>query len=336
MNIPELTFYCELKSEFLVKLFENRFVLDDLKTLKAKLSLGILDFSNERAQVIKKLNKFGIPVIAWLLLPEEDGYWFNADNYLKAGERYDEFIQWTKENKLDWDGIGLDIEPDINFLKNLREKKIKMLPGLIKRFSHKKQILEAQLFYRKLVEKMHLDGYKVESYHIPLIIDERKADSTVLQRVIGLVDLNADKEVLMLYSSFLRPRGNEVLWQYASEAGSIGIGNTGGGVDLEGVIDIPPLTWDEFSQDLRTASKFGKPVHIFCLEGCVAQGFLERLITFKWDEEPSINDSSIVRIGRKGIQALLWTIQRPWVILATSLSLFSGLLLLKKKKKKSK
>lgn len=334
MNIPELTFYCELRSEPLKKLFENRFVMDDLKTLNAKLSLGILDLSVERAQVIKKLNKVGIPVIAWLLLPEEDGYWFNAENYVKAGKRYSDFKHWTAGNKLNWAGIGLDIEPDINYFQELSKKKIKMLPILLKRFSQKKQILDAQSFYRELVEQMHVDGYTVESYHIPLIVDERKAGSTVLQRVMGLVDLSVDKEVLMLYSSFLRPRGNEVLWQYASEAGSIGIGNTGGGVELDGVIDIPPLTWDEFSNDLRTAAKIGKPVHIFCLEGCVAQGFLERLITFRWDEEPEFSNSSLIKVGRKGLQVVLWTLHRPWVIPVTGLGLISGLILIKKGKKK--
>jgi hypothetical protein len=332
MKIPELTFYCELKAEPLKKLFENRFVMDDLKTLNASLSLGILDFSPERAQVVKKLNKLGIPVIAWLLLPEEEGYWFNADNHTQAVARYEAFKQWTAENKLKWAGIGLDIEPDINAMKHIRTQKLRMLPELLRRMVDKKHLHVAQEAYRTLVSQMHEDGFKVESYHFPLIVDERKVHSTVLQRVAGLVDLDVDTEVLMLYSSVLRPRGQEVLWQYAREADSIGIGNTGGGVDLKGVIDIPPLTWEEFANDLRMAYKIGKPVHIFCLEGCVGQGFLERLITLDCEQEPDIPKSNVIKVARSLLQAVLWTLQRPWVILAGILGVIGSVLLFKRKK----
>jgi len=332
MRIPDLTFYCELEAEPLKKLFESRFVLDDLKSLNARLSLGILDLSDERAQVVKKLNKLGVNVIAWLLLPKDEGYWFNLDNYEKSSKRYDAFKAWSETNKLKWDGIGLDIEPDINAMQELRQKKWAMLPDLFKRLLDGKRVKRAQAAYRGLVDQMHADGYFVESYHLPLIVDERKAHSTVLQRLAGLVDLEVDHEVLMLYSSFLRPHGQEILWQYAKEADSIGIGNTGGGVDLEGVIDVPPLTWEEFSRDLRLAFACGKPVHIFCLEGCVAQGFLSRLVTFDWLDETPKPGALLVKTGRGALQTLLWTLQRPWVILVTVLGVVGGILILKKKK----
>ena len=69
----EITFFCELRAHELKKLFEDRFVFDDLKTLNAGISLGILDLSSERANVVQKLNRLGIPVTAWLLLPEGIG-----------------------------------------------------------------------------------------------------------------------------------------------------------------------------------------------------------------------------------------------------------------------
>ncbi|MCJ7696433.1 MAG: hypothetical protein MUO40_13550 [Anaerolineaceae bacterium] len=334
MQKPDLTFYCELETTALKKLFESRFVMDDLKTLNARLSLGILDLSDDRAQVVKHLNRLGVKVIAWLLLPKEDGYWFNLDNYTQASQRYEDFKVWSKQHNLKWNGIGIDIEPDIQAMQDLRTKKWTMIPGFIKRFLDAGRVKRAQEAYRILVDQMHADGFFVESYHFPLIVDERKARSTVLQRVAGLVDLEVDHEVLMLYSSFLRPHGHEILWQYANEADSIGIGNTGGGVDLEGVIDIPPLTWEEFSQDLRLAHASGKPVHIFCLEGCVAQGFLARLITFDWENGVERPKGLAVRTIRGALQTLLWTLQRPWVILITILGAIGSIFLLRHKKKK--
>ena len=78
MTHPELTFFTELSPGDLTELFKGRFVIDDLQALDAALSLAIIDFSEERAAVVKRLNEAGVPVIAWLLLPEEEGYWFNA------------------------------------------------------------------------------------------------------------------------------------------------------------------------------------------------------------------------------------------------------------------
>jgi len=337
MPKPELTFFCELHTEQLTRLFEDRFVIDDLNNLGAALSLGILDLSEERAEVVKRLNKAGLPMVAWLLLPEEDGYWFNVDNYEKAVERYTAFKAWTADHQLEWAGIGLDIEMNINDLHQLLDRKQskKFIATLFQRFTNKKRVFEAQNAYQDLVKLIHADGYSVESYHIPLISEERRAYATVLQRTVGLVDLNTDREVLMLYSSFLRPDGAAVLWSYAAEADSIGVGNTGGGVDLAGVSDLDPLTWEEFSRDLRLCAMLEKPIHIFCLEGCVAQGFLSKLNTFDWNKQAEIpNRIHKIRAIRTGITVILWLLERPWVILVALASLI-GLGFLFKRRKRS-
>jgi hypothetical protein len=318
MTHRPLTFFCELPPEPLSRLFDGRFLIDDLKALQATLSLGILDFSKERAELVKRLNKAGIPVIAWLLLPESDGYWFNIDNHEQAAARYVDFKAWTTQYGLEWAGIGLDIEMDINEIRSvLTGDEGQALAGrLMRKFLNKKRVVQAQRSYQALVDLIHADGYPVESYHIPLIIDERRANATVLQRTLGLVDLNSDREVLMLYSSFLRPDGDSVLWNYAPEADSVGVGSTGGGVDLPGSIDTKPLSWEEFSRDLHLCVMQDKPIHIFSLEGCVEQGFLTKLNTFVWDQPAPIPAKvNQIRLVRTGFTTLLWTLERPWVIL---------------------
>jgi hypothetical protein len=324
MSKPELTFFTELASQELKDLFSKKEIIKDLQALDAAVSLGILDLSDDRANVVKRLNKTGIPVIAWLLLPEEDGYWFNIDNYEQAAARYVSFKAWTIEHDLTWAGVGLDIEMDIQDLRQgLEQKKHGELASrLFTRYMDKRRVAKARQAYQALVDLIHADGYPVESYHLPLISEERRAHSTVLQRAVGLVDLETDREVLMLYSSFYRPDGAAVLWSYAPEADSVGVGNTGGGVDVEGIIDLNPLTWEEFSRDLRLCVRREKPVHIFCLEGCVEQGFLSKLKSFDWDEPVSVPDSlTRVRAIRTGITAGLWVLERPWVILIALASL---------------
>ncbi len=334
MSQPALTFFCELAPEPLSKLFDGRFVIDDLKALDANLSLGILDLSEERAELVKRLNKAGVPVIAWLLLPETEGYWFNPDNHDKAAARYVAFKAWTTQYDLQWAGIGLEFQMDINDLRTAISGKAdqSFAKKILRRLFDKTRVTRAQRSYQALGDLIRADGYPVESYHLPLIVDERLARSTVLQRILGMVDFETEREVLMLYTSQLNGQGGAVLWSYAPEADSVGVGNTGGGVDLGDAIELTPLTWEAFSRDLRLCVMQEKPIHIFSLEGCVEQGFLSKLNTFDWNKPAAVpEDVEQVEFMRKGLTALLWILERPWVILIGLATALFGLGFLLKK-----
>lgn len=278
-----LTFFCELGAGPLRELFATPGVVEDLVALGAGVSLGLLDLSPERAEVVRRLNHEGIPVTAWLLLPEDQGYWFHADNVAQATARYDAFRAWTAEHGLRWDGVGLDIEPDIRELRKLLERGWRRLPALMPRLLRGRRVRKAREAYTALVERIRADGYRVDTYQFPFIVDERQSRSTLLQRVSGVLDVRSDREVLMLYTSFLRPHGAALLWSYGPGAPSIAVGITGGGVELPGAHLPQPLDWTELSRDLRLAVRWTHDLHVFSLEGCVRQGFLSRLRTFDWD-----------------------------------------------------
>jgi hypothetical protein len=325
--LPVLTFFCELEAQPLEALFTNPQVIPDLKALNAGVSLGILDFSPERAGVVQRLNNAAIPVTAWLLLPKDQGYWFNSTNAAQAARRYADFKAWTAEHDLKWAAIGLDIEPDINETISLTQDRSRLAPTMLKRLFDQQSLLRAEMAYASLATHIQTDGYLVESYHIPFIVDERKAGSTLLKRLAGLVDFHANREVLMLYSSFMRPVGDGVIWSYGPQADSIGIGITGGGVDLQPVKDIPPMSWAELTRDLRLAYHLKKPVHIFSLEGCLNEGYLTRLRTFDWEgpvTEP-VESYQKVHAGRQLGQAGLWATAHPLVVMAGICILGCGL-----------
>ena len=332
----QLTFFCELDGPSLQKLFESRFVYDDLKTLGASISLGILDFSAERVEIVRKLNELGIPVTAWLLLPKEEGYWFNMENHAQTSQRYTDFKVWTDKNRLVWSGIGLDIEPDINQMTEAYSKPSGVLKKAFQRYLSKDALKKASLAYRKLAVSIKDDGYFLEAYHFPFVLDDRKAGSTVAQRLGGLVDVPVDREVLMLYSSLYQPLGNKILWSYAAEAQAIGIGITGGGVVMEGVKAPRTLSWDEFATDLRLGWQSGKPVYVFSLEGCVEQNFLPRLVTFDPSGEVNIPRIAIVRNVRKGLGGLLWLLERPFVLLAGLAGVVGAILAIRSGKKRER
>ncbi len=321
MPFPTLTFYCELESEPLQTLFQEPEVIQDLSALNAAVSLSIQDFSSVRADVVKQLNRANIPVTAWLLLPKEQGYYFNIDNYPEAVSHYQRFYDWTNEHGLHWSGIGLDIEPDIRLITTLarggRRALLREAPGLIQRALNRRRYKDACYAYEELIDQIHANGFFVESYQFPVLADERNTRSTLLQRLSGVVDIPADREVWMLYSSFMQRKSPGYLWSYAPQAQAIGLGSTGGGADAE-TFNLPILDWEELARDLRLAWYWSDQLYIFSLEGCVEQGILNRLRTMSWDQPilfPS-EAAEAVNARRRALQGYLWVNKNSPIILA--------------------
>jgi hypothetical protein len=275
---PTLSFFCELRGPELVQLFQDETLIPLLKRLGATVTLGLVDLSRERAEVARLLDAEGIPVSAWLLLPEESGYWFNAHNATEAWERYGDFIAWTRAHGLRWKHVGIDIEPNIDEVRMVRQRPLALIRAIPRIF---RCIAKNRALYQGLVARIHGDGYPVDAYVFPFIHTEREAGTEVLQRITGMIDLHVDREIAMLYTSFVRPHGEGSLDFYARHFDAVAVGVTGGGVE-EGLDPPPPLTWDEFARDLRLTRRHTRDIHVFSLEGCVEQGYLERLVDFDW------------------------------------------------------
>lgn len=72
------------------------------------------------------------------------------------------------------------------------------------------------------MNQIRADGYKVESYIFPFIYDERRANSQLLELLLGLVDVTTvDTEVPLLYTSGL-PLGIGFLKSYGKGLKSVG------------------------------------------------------------------------------------------------------------------
>ena len=267
-EFTELNFFCTLEANALARLFEDRFVLDDLKSLGAGVSLAVLDFSSERARAVQLLNKLGIPVIAWLMLPQEHHYWFTLSNSGLALEQYQQFKQWSQHKKLNWVGIGLCIKEEScwgNSLKTEEEKSA--------------ELLQAKQNYLQLGIQVHDDGYRLELYRSAALVAAQHARPKLLRKTEGQLELVADRQVDLLFTSLHRGQNQAALWRALADSQAIGIGLTGGSVLLTDIDQTDPLTWNEFSQDLRMGVQSGKPVYVFNLEGCARLGYLDRLIT---------------------------------------------------------
>ncbi len=310
----ELTFFCELDGPTLDALFADPSLPTRLRALNARVSLGILDLTAERAAVVRRLNAAGVPVIAWQLLPREQGYWYNLCNAAQAAERYSAFVSWSETEGLRWAGIGVDIEPHIREFQHLVTNPLRFVGSVLKRGCGQRRYQDARLDYQRLVARMRADGHRVYSYELPFIADEEKTGSTLLQRLLDVTAVEVDQRVPMIYTSFFRPFGDAILWSYARSRESLGVGLTGGGVRLGDFESPAPLTWEEFTRDLAIACRWCRQVHIFSLEGCVRRGFLERLEHHDWSRAARrpMPWAPVVASLRHLLQAILWVVARPW------------------------
>jgi len=302
---PELVFASDTPTEKLSALFTPA-LIQQLKDLHAGVAIAISDFSPQRAQTVRDLTAAGVPATAWLVLPPEQGYYFNVSNAPEAAVRFNEFQQWTAAQNLHWAAVGLDIEPKLD---ELQGGKFHMAAMLVRRSRDSTRVERAREAYSDLVRTMKAAGYTVQTYQLVFLADERKADSNMFQRTLGLVDVRGDDEILMIYSSFNHELGAAWIWSYGPDAQTVAIGSTArsGSPDLDA--RYPPLNWDEFSRDLLAASHYSHIIGIYNLEGCVQQGFLPHLQTLNWNQSVTVtkNQAGHITGFRKLVRVVLWT-----------------------------
>ena len=296
---PRLSFFCEVEGEQFQQLSLDSMLVRDLQAMGAELRVGLLDLSEARADAIMRFNRAGIPVVAWLLLPEAEGYWFHADNGDQAAARYAEFQAWTERYGLRWQGVGIDIEFPIDDARDLWRAPLRTLLAQWPRLYDDEGIPAGRARYAALVEQMRQDGYRVETYVIPLILDERAAGTESLQRYLRLLDIPADREIPMCYTSAGLAGGASIL-SYGPEGTAVAIGSTGGGVTLgEGQV-LPSLTWEDLSRDLLLAQQVNAAeIHIFSLEGCLQKDWLPRLRDFDFNQPVFLYSGEIEAMARQ-------------------------------------
>jgi hypothetical protein len=296
-------------------------VVADLIDLKAGIALTP-NLTVDEASLVRQLNRDGIPATAVLAVPTEQGYYLNASNGRDAAVRFADFEKWTAANGLRWEAIALDIEPNIQDFAALRQgRKWHLFFTLLGRYFDVRRIRDAKYTYSALIREIQSQGYQVETCQFPFIADERAIRSSVLERLTGTVDVRADREVLMVYTSFHESLDSALIWVYGPDAQAIAVGSTEG---PESSPEFARLTWEEFSRDLMVANHFSHLIGVYNLEGSVRQGFLARLKNVNWNESVTISAESVRRATqlRVRIQRVLWIVSNLPYFLAVVLIAF--------------
>ena len=325
---PQLSFFTELPAEELKTLFSDSLVIAELKEMNAEIRMGMLDFDPERTEVVQKLNQEGIPVVAWLLLPKEEGYWFNMENGEDAIQRYSDLMEWTSNNQLNWEGIGIDLEPNIEDIVLMTNNPKGAMKKAYFRLFDNKRLEKGFADYQKLIDQIKEDGYPLESYIFPFMFDERKAGTQSFQKIAGILDLPVDTEIPMLYTSFF---GEAFLPVYGNGLKAVALGSTGGGVEIPGLPATPTtMTWEDLQRDIILASKIAEQIHIFCLESSVEKGFLPKIKTIDYTmSTPDITaEVSQLNQTRAKIQRILKVLDYPILVTTGIILIVVGIIIL--------
>lgn len=241
-NLPpaRLIFACDGSTDELKTLFTSE-LKEDLRQINAGVAFSTDDFSSNRAELVRQLNAARIPTVASIGLDAAHGYYVNADNAAATADRFAEFDKWTTDNRLRWESVGLDIEPSLKDWVAIHDSRLH-LAGIILRglLESNDRLYDARRTYSDLIRQMQARGYVVRTYQLPLIVSDRRAHSTALERILGLVDVRGNQEVLMLYTSFNAALGAAIILRYGPDAQAIAIGSTAGSADPKG--RFSPLT----------------------------------------------------------------------------------------------
>lgn len=92
--------------------------------------------------------------------------------------RFEEFEKWTKENGLRWEAVGLDIEPTLNEYSVLLSHKGRLIFMAIKRALDSGRVSRAKEAYSDLIREIQSRGYKVQTYQLTFMADERNAHTS--------------------------------------------------------------------------------------------------------------------------------------------------------------
>jgi hypothetical protein len=236
--------------------------------------------SGELESLLRAAARRGVPVNAWLLLPEEDGYWFNEENILKAREQVFSFLDWIEERGIPLKWIMFDMEMSIDKVRameggGLVDTVIPLLKENVDPATYEASTQD----YAEFVGELREQGYKVTAAAYPFVLDDLQDGDFEIQDAWNtpVFGVGFDEIYFMVYrTSFARllgiTPGPDLVYQYAVEArrefggaGIMALGIVGdvGMVSEEGYT-IPA----DLGEDVAAAYAGGSErVYIYSLDG---------------------------------------------------------------------
>ncbi len=306
----QLTYMYDVPEATLARCFSEQLIAH-LNVHAIRVVLALRDYSAERAELVRRLNRARIPVVAWLVHAERD---FRMHDAHEVRACFDAFQQWSTQHGLGWDAVALDIEPDVRDAVRFGDQPTVDLTTLIRRIGDRWHIEEATSAYTHVLAHIRDAGFVIELFEMPFVRDDRVSGTTIARRLLGLPDVMADRTVMQLQSSYVRPYGAGLIAAYAPEASSVMVGS------LRADAHHRSMTVDELMRDLGHISACGiTNIYIADMqEACTRPELVVAIVEKAWVTKvlpPADEYYQQVARMRAGVRALLWAGARPAVLL---------------------
>jgi hypothetical protein len=189
-----------------------RWVAGDLKRLRhygLQLNLAI-----PPARLLEPDLKFllqaaaaeGVPVGAWLLLEDAQGYWPNAENAPAFCALIERFLDWLDSEQLSVAEIIVDMETPLALSRLLKGRLIKGLQLEWQRWQHpqnRERFESAVSAFTGLVDTIHQAGLTAQVVTYPFIVHDAAAGNLAFQSFlqVPVTPVPWDRISLMVYRS---------------------------------------------------------------------------------------------------------------------------------------
>jgi hypothetical protein len=308
---PLLIFFTELGGgSALLATLRTPGALEALRELRAAVAVALTELDTAQAEAVRLLMSFGIPLVAWLCLPAEEGLTLSLANYPRAAERYQAMRLWAQAEGLSFHAVGLAIEPQGDLGDWSAWRAVRSFARGLWLARDNALYPAAREAYVELITTMRHDGYEVHTYQLPFVADDRRAGTTLIQRALDIADLPSDVDVLLCSSDvpidwLQSDLGGALLSSYGPSADALGVGAVD--IGMPGVPDENVLPWPALRRDLLLAAAYTDTIYVASLEHCVRAGLLPHIAALTW-EEPAharLAGSALIGLVRAALFAFL-------------------------------
>lgn len=266
--------------------------LDALVRTKTELYLAMPAAQVEGAaleRVLLEAKTRGVPVRAWLLLDDADGYWPGEDNLAAYDALVERFWTWNEARDLGVEWVVVDMEPPLETSNMLAEAleagDLSSVVPVLLDLRDPEEHAAASEAWASAVDRWHARGAKVGVVGLPYILDDFGDDDPDMQDmfespIVGIdwdevgflvyQTLYTDEEGERLGPGLVRSYAQTTVEEFGARASvALGaVGTVGKNTSRPGYDTPAQLTEDVAAAWAAGASK----VHLFSLDGMVELG----------------------------------------------------------------
>jgi hypothetical protein len=235
---------------------------------------------SDEVALVRKANLLGVPVIAWIVIPPEGGYWAYQGNAQAMFDAVRAWAAWKKAHHLKFASVALDQEFSRQnlqvYVAAVTSPDPEKLAAWMRSNIDPPVQCRALHTYRDLISWAHREGVRIDAAEAPMVVDDLADGDLALQNALQIAGSSPgyDRMYLMAYRSAVSAAGADpgpayaasyyaAMQKYFGAAGQVSLGIAGNG---------PYATLDPLVNEVRMLVGLGaKEIPIYSLETMVAK-----------------------------------------------------------------